>query len=44
MVMYTCDSSTWDIEAGGLQVQDQTGIWIETLDPKRNKIKQYLSI
>jgi hypothetical protein len=26
MVVHTCNPSTWEAEAGGLKVQDQTGL------------------
>jgi hypothetical protein len=40
VVLHTCNSSTWEVEAGGLTVQGQPGLHNEILSQKtKNVIK-----
>jgi hypothetical protein len=39
MVVHTCNSSTWDVEEEGLQVQGQPGLCSENLSQKPKEDK-----
>jgi inosine/xanthosine triphosphate pyrophosphatase family protein len=40
MVAYNCNLSTWEVEAGGLQVPGQPGLYSKTLSQKKKKKKE----
>jgi hypothetical protein len=37
MVVYTCSFSTWEAEAGRLQIRSQPGLYNENLPKKKKK-------
>jgi hypothetical protein len=37
LLVYTCNSSTWEAETGGLQIQGQPGLHSESLSQKKKK-------
>jgi hypothetical protein len=37
LLVYTCNSSTWEAETGGLQIQGQPGLHSESLSQKKKR-------